>query len=679
MKFQPSARIALLACASFGMLGVAPAAYAQAPMELSAQVRVEDTTHQLGDTASLEQSIKKLSADKNFNLFVVTIDQFESPSNSQQWTQAFAEKNNLGSNDAVLVIATDRRQAYFDAGGTQVLSDSATNDIYQNKIFPHLRESDYDGAALAAVEGIDRALADSTTAQSQNSPTSATPSGGGVGTGIAVLGGVAAAAAGGAWLFGRRRQSGSSGNSSGSYQPAPYQEPLKSIEELRQEAGALLIKVDDAIVHSEQEVEFARLQYGNEQVKPFVDAIAAAKAQMQRSFQLQKQLDDDIPDTEEEQRSWLGEIITGCREAARTLDEQKQNFTNLRRLESNAPQALDALEERYVQAQNLIPVAQQSLEKITVHYAESAVAPVADNIQQAQARLEFARQTMDKARAELQTNRSHAVLGLRAAEESVGQAEGMLRSVQHAETELAQAQESLNSALLIAERDVAQARELSKFGDTGELAAAAAGVSAVIEQIRKESQQPRIDPLALTRKLSEVRSDLDRALNNVRQVQDQQRSASESLQHTLVSAQAQVHSASEYIWARRGGVQAEARTRLREAERYLAEAQQLQRTDPMTALSSANQAIRLASEAQAIAQNDVNSFGGNGYYGHNRRGGGLDLNSAMLGGILFGQLFGGGNNHSSGGMFGGGGNFGGGFGGGDLGGGDFTGGAGGNF
>ena len=297
---------------------------------------------------------------------------------------------------------------------------------------------------------------------------------------------------------------------------------------------------------------------------------------------------------------------------------------------------------------------------------------MADNISEAQARLDFARQEAKEAEDLLGTQRSQAILALRAGEEALGQARGLLESIHHAETDLGKMAASLDNALILADRDVAQAQELARTGagSSSQLSGAAAGVQAVLGQIRAERRAGLIDPYLLNQRLHEVRSDLDTALDAVRQTHEQERSARETLGHTLVSAQAQVSSASEYVWARRGGVKAEARTRLREAERHLTEAQQLQHSDPITALSHANDAIRLAGEAQRIARSDVDRF-------NQRKGysGGGNYNSAMLGGILLGTLLGG-SNHSSGGGFGSGGFGSGGFGGG-MGGGTFGGGFGG--
>lgn len=654
------ATTALLALAL--ALGVSPAALAAAPYDLDAGVRVSDTTSVLGDTSSLEDAISQLASDEQVNLFVVTIDQFESPSSSSEWTSDFATLNNMGTNDVVLVIATEARQAYFMAGSTSVLSTSQQEKIYQNYIYPELANSDYEAAALAAVTGIESELGSGSVASGTS----------GALVGGATLLGVAAVAGGGAWAFSRSRASARK-NTGGSHSGHPTSsQPLPSIEELRTRAGAQLVATDDAIAHSQQEVEFARLQYGDDEVKPFLAAIEAAKNHMQRSFQLQKQLDDEIPDTEADQRAWLNEILARTEDAQKALNEQVANFTNLRKLEETAPQALATLNQGIASAAPLFPAAQAALDRLGTLYSPSAFGAVADNISEAQARLDFARQEAKEAEDLLGTQRSQAILALRAGEEALGQAKGLLESIHHAETDLGKMAASLDNALILADRDVAQAQELARSGagSSSQLSGAAAGVQAVLGQIRAERSAGLIDPYLLNQRLHEVRSDLDTALDAVRQTHEQERSARETLGHTLVSAQAQVSSASEYVWARRGGVKAEARTRLREAERHLTEAQQLQHSAPIAALSHANDAIRLAGEAQRIARSDVDRFNQrNGYSG------GGNYNSAMLGGILLGTLLGG-NNHSSGGGFGSGGFGSGGFGGG-MGGGTFGGGFGG--
>lgn len=651
-------------------LALAPAAYAEAPFDLNPGVRVADTTGALTNTSGLEGEISTLATEQQINLFVITVDSFESPSSSSEWASQFAELNNFGANDVLLVIASEDRQAYFIAGSTSVLSSSQQNDIYNDYIYPKLTQLDFQGAAEAAVTGIEETLSGGGSSRASE-----------VLVGGGTLLGVAAVASGGAWLFSRSRAANKGRRTTASGTRQTAQPPAPSLEQLRKQAGELLVATDDAIAHSLQEVEFARLQYGDAEVAPYLAAIQEAKGHMQRSFQLQKQLDDEIPDTEADQRAWLTEIIGRTQDAQKALREQEENFAQLRKLEQNAPQTLEALKEQIVRAQALFPAAQRSLGALAAAYAPSAFAGIADNVEEAQARLDFARSAEEEAEEQLASDRSGAIIKLRAGEEALGQVHGLLESIQHAEIDLGKMAASLDNALLIADRDVAQAKELARTGagSSSQLAGAAAGVEAVLGQIRAERQRGLSDPYLLSERLHQVRSDLDAALGQVRKVHEQQQAARDTLNHTLVSAQAQVSAASEYVWARRGGVKAEARTRLREAERHLSEAQRLQNSDPVTALANANDAIRLANDAQRIARNDVDDFN-SGYGG--RGGNGGNFNSAMLGGILLGTLLGGGNSGSSGSNWGGGGSWGGGsFGGGFGGGGSWGGGggAGGNF
>ena len=659
MKKFSSMSLFLSSCAALTLLA-APSAMAQAPMDLPPKVRVEDTTSSISDTARLQSAIDKLANDHNINLYVVTVDKFESPQQSDAWAKRLGQMNNMGTNDVVLAIATEDRAATLVAGGEGTLSQSQVNDIYTNKVFPQLKKSDYSAAGIAAADGIAQAVSGG----SRGSSSQASGAGlAGPGTGLLVLGGVAAVAGGSAWLLGRNRRGRGGVQQPGGARPQPA--GGAPIPQLRQEAGKLLVSTDNAIVNSQQEVEFAALQYGSEAVAPYQKAIDDAKEHMQRSFQLQKQLDDDIPDTEADQRAWLNEIIARCRDAQQALQQQEENFNNLRQLEKNAPEVLTSLESRVREVEQRIPAGQASMDRMAVRYLPSAFETVKDNIDQAHGRLEFAREAIAAARNLMDTNRSEAILEIRAGEEAAGQAHGLLESVDAAEKELESAQRSLDEALMLAQRDVAQARETAKYQRTGELAGAAAGVTAVLDQIQAEARASKTDPLALSRKLQQARSELDAALGSVRQEHEAQNSVRASLQHALISAQAQVSTASQYIWARRGGVDSLARTKLREAERQLDFAQSNAQANPFEALTAANEAMRLATEAQEIAQSDVDYF--NRSYGH---GYSHSNNSALLGGILLGSILNGG---FGGGHFSGGGGFGGGFGGGDFGGGGFDG------
>ncbi|WP_152978065.1 TPM domain-containing protein [Curtobacterium sp. S6] len=413
---------------------------------------------------------------------------------------------------------------------------------------------------------------------------------------------------------------------------APGTAPSASVADLRARAGSLLVSTDDAIAHAEQEVAFAQAQFGEDQIRPFHIAIDQAKAHMRRSFQLQNQLDDDIPDTEEDQRTWLNEIIAGCTSAQESLKQHEENFSSLRQLERRAPEALDELDADILTARGSIPSWTERYSALKEHYASEATSSVSENLGEAEDRLAFAEHVARQARQALNSgDSSEAVVNIRSGEEAVGQATGLLEAIGHASDELDRADKALSEATAQAKTDLAETSSLMQRGAFSDLAGSTASVESVVQEIEAARQRGPIDPLALSRRLSESRRELDKGLESIRDQNQRDRAARETLAHTMLSAQARLTSAADYVRSRRGGIQSEARTRLREAERHVDEAEKLRVSDPSGALNHANQAIRLAEDAQRIAMGDVSEFSQQGY------GPAGGFGSAALGGIFFGQ------------------------------------------
>jgi hypothetical protein len=454
------------------------------------------------------------------------------------------------------------------------------------------------------------------------------------------------------------------------------------VEELRRKSGSLLIEADDAIKSSEQELGFAQAQYGDAAVGNFTKALAEAKAHMTESFKLQQQLDDHIPDTEEQQRTWLGEIIRRSEAALASLQEQKADFDSLRELEKNAPQALAAVNTGAREADAKIASAEQSLAAMRSKYADSALTQVSDNIVQAKERLAFVQNASETAQQKLGEGESSlAAVAVRAAEESLHQTNVLLDAIAKVAANLDQARNGLEAAVVDTSQDLAQAKAMIQSGTHAELAGPVAAVEAALAQVKTEIQGGKIDPIATLQRVETAHQSLDQALTGIRDQQEQARRAQASLQQTIMSAQAQISATSDYITARRGGVGTEARTRLAESQRNLDYALSIARTDPVTALTYAQQAHALAAQAAQLAQADVEHFDGYANQGFGRGGmfgggGGGGLGGAILGGILINSILNGGHGGWGGGGGwgdgGGGGGFGGdgGFGGGDFGGGD---------
>ncbi|WP_336712604.1 TPM domain-containing protein [Arthrobacter sp. USHLN218] len=644
------------------------AAMAEPPVDIPPGEFVVDQANVLGaDKAEVENAVEELRQEHGLGLFVVYVDTFEDPTDPHDWLVATAQKKGLGSSDSMLAVAVESRKAWFQSAEGSAIRPY-DQQIFQS-ISPSLSRGDWAEAGVLTAQAI------SDVASGGSGDVGSSASGGSLAP-VLLLGGVVAAGGVGTYLYVKNKRRRGPGQRQQHIQVGPDGRPLDphqamSVEDLRKKAGSLLIAADDAIKSSEQELGFAMAQYGEDAVKPFSDDIAAAKTHMMESFKLQQQLDDHIPDTEEQQRAWLGDIIRRCEAVSASLQEHKEDFDALRELEKNAPGALAAARSAAEAARGRLQAGRGTLDQLRSRYADSALQQISDNIDQAQERLDFVANAGATAEEKLAAgDRSAAVVAVRAAEESVHQANVLLDAIDKTARDLDGARDTLERTVADTAQDLAQARALIANGQHPELAGPAAQVEAALDTVKREIEGGRTDPIALVQRLEAANSELDQALAGVRDAQDRARRAREVLQHAIMSARAQISGTSDYIRARRGGVGSEARTRLAEAERNLDYAIQIADSDPEQALNYAQQASALAQQAGQMAQQDVDGFGGMGGFGgggmFGGRGGGLG--GAILGGILIDSILHGG--HHGGGGFGGDGGFGGGdvFGGGGFGG-----------
>ncbi|GAB2726624.1 TPM domain-containing protein [Arthrobacter bambusae] len=664
----------------------ATAAWAADPVTIPSGQNIVDNANVLGNRkGEVQDAIQKLLKDHKYNLYVVTVDSFDNPSSPAAWATAVANKKGMGKADVILAISTAGQYYFAPNSASAIYSKRST--ISSNAIAANLGagKRDFAQAAIDTAAAVgDAASGGSGTVPSGNSGAVVL-----IGAGVVAAGGV------GTYLYFRNRRKKSQA-SSVSYGPQGEQlGPLASlsIPDLRRKAGSLLIEADDTIKSSEQELGFAQAQYGDAAVGNFTKALLEAKNHMTESFKLQQQLDDHIPDTEEQQRSWLGEIIRRSDAALESLREQKADFDSLRELEKNAPQALATVAAGANEAEAKISSAEQSLNGLREKYADSALGHVSDNITQAKDRLAFVQNATTTAQEKLAAGeRSLAAVAVRAAEEGLHQTNVLIDAISKVAGNLAEARNSLEGAVVETSQDLAQAKAMIQSGEHPELAGPVAGVEAALAQVKAEIQGGKIDPIATLDRVEKAHQALDQSLTGIRDQQEQARRAQAALQQTIMAAQSQISATSDYIAARRGGVGPEARTRLAEAQRNLDYALSISRNDPVTALTYAQQAQSLAAQAAQLAQSDVDQFGGFANQGYGRGGmfggggSGGGLGGAILGGILINSIlhgggggWGGGNNDGGGGGFfggdgGGGGGFfggdGGGGGGGDFGGGD---------
>ncbi len=612
---------------------------------LRAGDRITDRAGVLGSRAGeVSAAIDRLRTEARVDLFVVFVKSFDGRP-AEQWTKASAQLTGIGTDDVLMAVATQDREYYVQVGNMTTLTASTLTAITSRDVEPKLGGSDWAGAAIAMADGLRRGGSDP----------GAGSSGGGdnrtlIGA-VAVLGGLAVVGGGAAVISRRRKRAKQSDEPAAPDQPRDEFSDV-STQDLSYRASQALLDVDNAVQRSEAELSAARAHFGDEAVAPFAAALEQSKTDMVRAFEVRQQLDDEVPETEPQQRAMNADIIRACTAADARLDEQVAAFDRLRSLEANAPAFVDGLALRLTTVQQRVPAVQAAWTALRGRYATTATAPVDGHVEQATKLLSGAATEIDQARTELaQQGPAVAVLSGRAAEDALTQAETLLDGIGRRESELVDAAERYPAAKAEIGQDLAEARALAAqpgqlAGRVGPLVARAEAAIAAADQAT-DAAQP--DPLEALRLLDEANTALDAGIADARAEQDRARRAAAALEQTLLTARSSVAAAQDFLTTRRGAVGGPARTRLAEAQRHLQIAQQ--GGDPAAALREAQIADQMAQEALRLARSDVSQWSGPGSGG----GGGLgvDLGSLVLGGILSGGFSGGGGGYRGGGGFGG--------------------------
>ncbi|WP_203580481.1 TPM domain-containing protein [Microbacterium hibisci] len=632
------------------------AAVATPPVTLGAGFVVDEVdVLSSAEESEAQTRLEQLKADTGLDLWVVYVDEFTDPSGAADWANQTATDNGLGVSQYLLAVATEARQYYLSADSDGPLTEDQIAAIEQQRIQPALAQNDWLGAVDAAADGI-------TDAEGGGSGAAGSEASGGtswftwllvivvVGVGIVLL-----------VMFLRRRKRGAvTGGPTG---PA-----LPSIEDLERRAASLLVETDDALKTSAQELAFAKAQFGDAATTEFEAALATAQQSLDEAFGLQQKLDDHVPDSEHDTRAWNERIIALCEAANALLDEKAQAFDELRKLEQNAPEALARVQDERQKAAAALDEATKRLQTLQTAYAPEALATVADNPDQARQRLAFADEQLAAAQTAIGAgDGGEAAVGIRAAEEAVGQATLLENAIDKLATDLAEGERAASALFTELQSDIAAASALPD-GD-GRIAAVIASTRQQLDAARDLLTGTAKRPLAALQSLEAANTQIDTLVQGVRDAAAQEQRARQVVGQLIMQAQAQVSAAEDYITARRGAVGAEARTRLAEAGASLARAQALQAGDPQQAMQQAQRADQLAGLAIQLAQNDVGAFGGGmgGIFGGQPGGGqsGGGMLGAVLGGIVLNSVlnsgrsggggFGGGMGGGLGGMLGGGG------------------------
>jgi len=436
------------------------------------------------------------------------------------------------------------------------------------------------------------------------------------------------------------------------------QAPAVSLEELDTRANRALVAADDAVRASDRELGFAQAEFGDAATAPFADALGRAKNALTQGFSLRQRLDDAEPETEQQRRGMLEQILQLCSQAAAELDAQTERFTELRDLAARIPELLPGLTRRLGDAEAGLPAARATVEDLARRFSPAAVGSVADSPDDAAERLAVAGQQLEVAAAGAGPgaaggSQGEAAVALRAAEEAIAQAEQLLTGVGRTEAELLAAGNALPRAVSALHADVTALQPVAAAGSPGLAEVVAAGKSA----LAYAEQSGRVDPVTALAQVTRADAGIDAATAQLREAGERAQRAAAALPQALTGAQAQLAAAEDFIATHRGLVGGTARTRAAEAARVLAEAHAVAGTDPSRALTEAARAADLAGSASSAARSDVTGASG-GQWG--TPGGGVPGRNTTVvvgGGILDVLLGGGGGGWGGGGWSSGGGGF----------------------
>ena len=722
---RQASRIAAAAVVALALLlTILPAVLAASPHRLAGPI-TDDVNALGGNTTGVQATLDDLQQATGAQLWVWYTDTLGGQV-SGDFAAATAEASGLGATDVLLVIALDDRAYGYWKGDNVEISNAELEQVLSQDMEPALRSTDYLGAITATAQGLrvamtgglvtpgDSAVPDATVAPAVG-PSSGSTDGSPIGTLMMVVIVVGLVAAGGWWFLyvrprvraGRSAPGGTAGGAApggtAGGAPGDPNADLAAMQprQLDELANRILVETDDAIRDSDQELGFAQAQFGDAAAAPFVAAITAAKGDLKGAFTIRQQLDDAIPEDVPTRRRMLADLIVGCRKAQDRLRAETQRFEELRALEKEAPDILAKLPAKADGLEARIPVAEATLARLA-EYADADWQTVAANVDNARTRIAAVREAAGQGMKALATGApgaaGTAAQAARLGEDGLAQGGAFLDAIDRLASELEEARTKVGAELAAAAADLATAKASAAGAPPdAEVARRLTEAEELLAKARAALDPPRPDVTGAYDKARRANELADTVEKGIRTAREQQARDATRLDAGLRAARMAVTRAADYVGGQRGGVGTQARTRLAEATRRLEQAAALAPTDPAGALAEADQATRLAAEAQRLAEQDYGQWddpfrggrgggggpggraGGHRGGGRRRSGGGgdgSDIAGAIIGGIIGGLLSGGG--HRGGGGFGGFGGGGGGFGGfgGSSGGGSFGGGGG---
>lgn len=666
----------VLGCATAGP-AVAAELIVAAPEASALTDKVTDEAGVLSSSekSELEDKIVALQQEHHVVIFVVFASSL--PEGAESYANGIVKSK--GPNSAAYVVGVDDSTVGVQTGNDwprgrlDVMYDAA----YAKLVDGH----QYGPSALALVDAAATGSAGSSGSSGSGSSGSAGSSGSSDGSGGLWLAGGAGAlvlAGGGIAAASRRTKKK---NSVAALESARQIEPgntsqldrldMATLEKLAQEE---LVSTDESIRRGKEELDIAVSEFGPERTRPFTKAMNHSTLTLQKAFQLQQQLNENLPKSTAERRQMLVEIISSCGQADDALDEQAADFAHMRDLLINAGSKLDELTRRTVDLRGRLPQSRTLLSSLNGSYSEEALSSIADNPDMAEVSLTEAEKLLDRGR-ELQSKpagQQGPLVGIiRDAEHALEVSDRLLTGVENAENSISSAKANLPALIEEVEGEIAEAQQLEQRGKAqgspADWAALEEHVAHARQAVDSARQNGQADPLGQYTALTAIDTKLDEQLDAVRETNSTRERQVMLYRQQIASAESSIQAAEDLLSSRGRVVGPEARVALADATRLYAQAQNAASRDLRAALNFSRDAAAAAQTSLNRAKTDLDT-----YRRQQQRRQASDAAGNILTGMVLGQVLGGGSHGHGGG-------FGGGFGGGGFGGGGFSGGGGGGF
>lgn len=410
------------------------------------------------------------------------------------------------------------------------------------------------------------------------------------------------------------------------------------LAELTRTAGSAIVKADEKVRLADDELNFAIADFGEGATAEFAAAIQRARQRLGEAFQLNQQLSDHIPDTDAQRREWTERIIALCQSAESLIAEQQSAVAARRTAANRTPSDIVNVRADIRRALDGVPEARATVARLAERYTDAALAPIADNADQAEQLLEFAERTAAVAESRIAASRTaEAGTVVHAGAETVRRAQALLAAVGEFEVEALHAESTLAAMVAESRAELIEARAIPGPQRRGRIDAAIAELERELATLPLPGS--RLDPVGSLSTLRQANSALDDAVAELadRAVRKERQKA--QLMTAIDDAERQIAAARELVTDYRAPIGPDARTRLAEAERELDA--MTDESEPERAIVRVRRAAGLAADAAALARADIENARREyrpsprqGGYG----GGGQNLLGGVLGGLVIGGL-----------------------------------------